>query len=130
VCKRPFTRVHFFYDSMCGPCAELNWTKRNQTADLRGRVALVTGARVKIGYHAAIMLLRAGARVIVTTPGAHPAVPDAGLGLPPLPQLPHCSRLQSGLPEFQDGRRSASGPAAGTSAGLLIDFRVSLSRTF
>jgi NAD(P)-dependent dehydrogenase (short-subunit alcohol dehydrogenase family) len=52
---------------MCGRCAELNWTKRNQTADLRGRVALVTGARVKIGYHAAIMLLRAGARVIVTT---------------------------------------------------------------
>jgi NAD(P)-dependent dehydrogenase (short-subunit alcohol dehydrogenase family) len=67
VCKRPFTRVHFFYDSMCGPCAELNWTKRNQTADLRGRVALVTGGRVKIGYQAVIMLLRAGARVIVTT---------------------------------------------------------------
>jgi len=73
VCKRPFTRVHFFYDSMCGPCAELNWTKRNQTADLRGRVALVTGARVKIGYHAAIMLLRAGARVIVTTRFPHDA---------------------------------------------------------
>jgi len=67
VCKAPFTRVHDFYDQMCGPCAELNWAKRNQTADLRGRVALVTGARVKIGYHAAIKLLRAGARVIVTT---------------------------------------------------------------
>src|SRR5262249_2438171 len=67
VCKTPFNRVHFFYDSMCGSCADLNWTKRHQTADLAGRVALVTGARVKIGYQAAIMLLRAGARVIATT---------------------------------------------------------------
>jgi NAD(P)-dependent dehydrogenase (short-subunit alcohol dehydrogenase family) len=67
VCKGPFHRVHFFYDSMCAPCADLNWTKRRQTADLAGRVALVTGARVKIGYQAAIMLLRAGARVIATT---------------------------------------------------------------
>src|SRR5262249_43516905 len=67
VCKAAFHRVHTFYDSMCPSCAELNWTKRHQTADLRGRVALVTGARVKIGYQAAIMLLRAGARVIATT---------------------------------------------------------------
>jgi NAD(P)-dependent dehydrogenase (short-subunit alcohol dehydrogenase family) len=67
VCKTAFRRVHFFYDSMCAPCAELNWTKRNQTANLGGRVALVTGARVKIGYQAAVKLLRAGARVIATT---------------------------------------------------------------
>jgi NAD(P)-dependent dehydrogenase (short-subunit alcohol dehydrogenase family) len=59
--------VHFFYDSMCAPCAELNWTKRRQTADLTGRVALLTGARVKIGYQASIKLLRGGARVIATT---------------------------------------------------------------
>src|SRR5262249_53563182 len=43
VCKREFHELHFFYDQMCGPCAELNYTKREQTADLRGRVALVTG---------------------------------------------------------------------------------------
>jgi NAD(P)-dependent dehydrogenase (short-subunit alcohol dehydrogenase family) len=67
VCKAAFRRVHSFYDSMCPACAELNWAKRNQTADLGGRVALVTGARVKIGYQATIMLLRAGARVIATT---------------------------------------------------------------
>jgi NAD(P)-dependent dehydrogenase (short-subunit alcohol dehydrogenase family) len=67
VCKCTFHRVHFFYDAMCEACADLNWEKRHQTADLTGRVALVTGARVKIGYQASIMLLRAGARVIATT---------------------------------------------------------------
>lgn len=67
VCKEPFSRVHFFYDQLCGPCGDFNFEKRGQTADLRGRVALITGARVKIGYQAAILLLRAGARVIVST---------------------------------------------------------------
>ncbi len=67
ICKRDFDRVHFFYDSMCADCAELNWTKREQTADLAGRYALVTGGRVKIGYQAALKLLRAGAHVVVTT---------------------------------------------------------------
>ena len=67
ICKREFDRVHFFYDSMCADCAELNWTKREQTADLTGRFAMVTGGRVKIGYQAALKLLRAGAHVIVTT---------------------------------------------------------------
>ncbi|HTM19875.1 MAG TPA: SDR family NAD(P)-dependent oxidoreductase, partial [Kofleriaceae bacterium] len=67
VCKAEFQQVHHFYDAMCPPCAELNWRKRHQTADLHGRVALVTGARVKIGYQAAIKLLRAGCHVVVTT---------------------------------------------------------------
>ena len=67
VCKCEFHELHFFYDQMCPPCAELNYAKRSQTADMRGRVALVTGARVKIGYQAAVLLLRAGAEVIVAT---------------------------------------------------------------
>ncbi len=67
VCKAEYAQLHFFYDSMCPACASLNYDKRFQTADLRGRVALITGARVKIGYQAALKLLRAGARVIVTT---------------------------------------------------------------
>jgi NAD(P)-dependent dehydrogenase (short-subunit alcohol dehydrogenase family) len=67
VCKTRVTRTHAFYDQMCGDCGDFNARKRSQTADLRGRVALISGARVKIGYQAAIMLLRAGARVIVTT---------------------------------------------------------------
>ncbi len=67
VCKAEFTRVHFFYDSMCPSCAAFNYEKRFQSAPLAGRVALITGARLKIGYQAALMLLRAGARVVVTT---------------------------------------------------------------
>ena len=67
VCKTLFHELHHFYDQMCPACAELNWVKRESTADLRGRVVLVTGARVKIGYQAAIKVLRAGAETIVAT---------------------------------------------------------------
>jgi NAD(P)-dependent dehydrogenase (short-subunit alcohol dehydrogenase family)/predicted Zn-ribbon and HTH transcriptional regulator len=67
VCKAAFKTLHFFYDSMCPPCADFNYAKRYQTASLNGRVAVITGARIKIGYQAALMLLRAGAEVIVTT---------------------------------------------------------------
>src|SRR6185503_11348096 len=67
VCKRPFTKMHRYYDSLCAECGDFNYAKRAQTADLAGRYALVTGARVKIGYQAALKLLRAGAHVAVTT---------------------------------------------------------------
>ncbi|MEO8064449.1 MAG: SDR family oxidoreductase [Pseudomonadota bacterium] len=67
VCKQPFSKVHRYYDSMCEPCGDFNYAKREQSADLSGQYALVTGARVKIGYQAALKLLRAGAHVIVTT---------------------------------------------------------------
>ncbi|HKU62680.1 MAG TPA: SDR family oxidoreductase [Gemmatimonadales bacterium] len=67
VCKRKYTELHHFYDQLCPECAGFNFAKRTETADLRGRVALLTGGRVKIGYQAGIKLLRAGARLIVTT---------------------------------------------------------------
>ena len=67
VCKTQITEIHHFYDQMCGPCGDFNFMKRTETADLSGRVALLTGGRVKIGYQAGIKLLRAGARLIVTT---------------------------------------------------------------
>ncbi len=66
-CKQPYTRIHHFYDQLCPDCAELNFRKRTESADLAGRVALLTGGRVKIGYQAGIKLLRAGAQLIVTT---------------------------------------------------------------
>ena len=67
VCKQKYTQIHHFYDQMCPACAELNFTKRTELADLRGRVALLTGGRVKIGYQAGLKLLRSGAHLIVTT---------------------------------------------------------------
>ena len=67
VCKAEFTRLHHFYDSMCMECAEFNYAKRFQTTSLEGRVGLVTGARVKIGFQTALKMLRAGAEVIATT---------------------------------------------------------------
>ncbi|MCP4253335.1 MAG: SDR family oxidoreductase [Candidatus Scalindua sp.] len=67
VCKAEFVTLHHFYDSMCKSCGDLNYRKRFQTASLNGKVALITGSRLKIGYHATLMLLRAGATVIATT---------------------------------------------------------------
>lgn len=67
VCKAKYTSIHHFYDQMCPDCADVNFAKRTELADLRGRVALLTGGRVKIGYQAGLKLLRSGARVIVTT---------------------------------------------------------------
>ena len=73
VCKQDFTQLHHFYDTMCPDCATYNYAKRFQTADLRGRTAYITGARLKIGYHAALKMLKAGARVIVSTRFPHDA---------------------------------------------------------
>jgi len=67
ICKQDYTTIHHFYDQLCPACGELNFRKRTESADLRGRVALLTGGRVKIGYQAGIKLLRAGAQLIVST---------------------------------------------------------------
>ena len=67
ICKQDYASLHHFYDQLCPQCAEFNFAKRSELADLSGRVALLTGGRVKIGYQAGIKLLRAGAHLIVTT---------------------------------------------------------------
>ena len=67
VCKKRYTEIHHFYDSMCSECGDLNYAKRFQTCDMTGQVALITGSRLKIGYHATLMMLRSGAIVIATT---------------------------------------------------------------
>ena len=67
VCKQLYRDIHPFYDQLCPACGDFNYAKRTETADLTGRVALLTGGRVKIGYQAGIKLLRAGAQLIVTT---------------------------------------------------------------
>ncbi|HKV73152.1 MAG TPA: SDR family oxidoreductase [Gemmatimonadales bacterium] len=67
VCKEHYAELHHFYDQLCPSCAKFNFAKRTELADLKGRVALLTGGRVKIGYQAGLKLLRAGAALIVTT---------------------------------------------------------------
>ncbi len=67
VCKEEYTDLHFFYDTLCKKCGDLNYRKRFQTTPLHGQVVLLTGGRVKIGYQAALLMLRAGATVIATT---------------------------------------------------------------
>jgi NAD(P)-dependent dehydrogenase (short-subunit alcohol dehydrogenase family) len=67
VCRQLYRRLHPFYAALCPECGDDNYARRNQTADLSGMVALVTGARVKIGYQAALKLLRCGAMVVATT---------------------------------------------------------------
>jgi NAD(P)-dependent dehydrogenase (short-subunit alcohol dehydrogenase family) len=67
VCKVRYRELHAFYDQLCPSCAPLNWEKRHQTCDLKGKVAVVTGSRVKIGFQTTLKLLRAGATVVATT---------------------------------------------------------------
>jgi NAD(P)-dependent dehydrogenase (short-subunit alcohol dehydrogenase family) len=67
ICKSKYSELHHFYDQLCPDCAAFNFAARTELADLRGRVALLTGGRVKIGYQAGLILLRSGARLIVTT---------------------------------------------------------------
>jgi NAD(P)-dependent dehydrogenase (short-subunit alcohol dehydrogenase family) len=73
VCKATFLQPHNFYTGLCVECGNLNYSKRQQSADLQGMMAVVTGARVKIGYAVALRLLRDGAGVIVTTRFPHDA---------------------------------------------------------
>ena len=66
-CRSRFGERHAVYPSLCPGCAAHHLAKREQTADLSGRVALVTGARVTSGFATALKLLRAGAVVLGTT---------------------------------------------------------------
>lgn len=67
ICKAEYTEIHHFYDTMCINCGDYNYAKRFQHCDLHNQVALITGSRLKIGYQAALKLLRSGATVIATT---------------------------------------------------------------
>lgn len=73
VCKTPYTEVHFFYHFLCPQCATFNYAMRGLRADLKGRVALVTGGRIKIGHQLVLRLLRDGAEVLVVTRFPHAA---------------------------------------------------------
>src|SRR5690606_36302413 len=67
ICKQHYTAVRVCYARLCPECAAFNYRWRTALADLRGRVALLRGGRVKIGYQAGLKLLRSGAHLTVTT---------------------------------------------------------------
>lgn len=67
VCKTRFVEVDYFYHQLCQPCAALNRAKRDASADLTGKRALLTGGRAKIGMYIALRLLRDGAHTTITT---------------------------------------------------------------
>ncbi|MFE5489086.1 SDR family NAD(P)-dependent oxidoreductase [Streptomyces virginiae] len=67
VCKNHYRHVHAFYHLLCPECAGENLAHRTTRTDLTGRRALLTGGRVKIGFQVALMLLRDGAELTVTS---------------------------------------------------------------
>lgn len=67
ICKREYTTVDAFYHWLCPDCAATSHAKRHQRTDLTGKRALLTGGRAKIGMYIALMLLRDGAHLTITT---------------------------------------------------------------
>lgn len=67
ICKRGYTQVDAFHHQLCPDCVVDNGARRDQRVDLTGRRALLTGGRAKIGMHVALMLLRDGADLTITT---------------------------------------------------------------
>ncbi len=67
ICHEKYTRVDAFYHWLCPACAAFSHGKRDQRTDLRGRRALLTGGRAKIGMYIALRLLRDGADLTITT---------------------------------------------------------------
>jgi NAD(P)-dependent dehydrogenase (short-subunit alcohol dehydrogenase family) len=67
ICKVDFRELHDHYHLLCPACAADNAGRRHRRADLSGRRALITGARIKIGFQTALKLLRDGAEVVATT---------------------------------------------------------------
>lgn len=65
--RGPQTMAKKQYPRLCSACAENNYQKRFARTDLVGKFAIVTGARIKIGYEIVLKLLRDGCHVIATT---------------------------------------------------------------
>ncbi|MEU3876967.1 MULTISPECIES: SDR family NAD(P)-dependent oxidoreductase [Streptomyces] len=67
ICKARYVEVDAFYHQLCRDCAAENRARRDASADLTGRRALLTGGRAKIGMYIALRLLRDGAHTTITT---------------------------------------------------------------
>ena len=71
ICRFSTTEMHELYSSLCKPCGAFNIAESNlsmpDNLDLTGKMALVTGGRVNLGFHTVLRLLRCGATVIAST---------------------------------------------------------------
>ena len=69
ICKEKFglNNIHSFYGNLCKKCGDYNYSFRTMKLDFTGRIAIVTGGRVKIGYYIATKLLSYGAKVLITS---------------------------------------------------------------
>ena len=103
VCKRRYCEVDAFYHQLCPDCAARHHTHREARTDLRGRRALLTGGRAKIGMYIALRLLRDGA-----AHDDHDALP-AGRG----EALCGDGRQRRWLRSAADRRHRPAGPVAG-----------------
>lgn len=75
ICKQRGKAVDHYYDRICPGCGELNRSHRTAYlgVDLTGKLAVVTGGRIKIGFEIVVQLLAAGCRVVATTRFPHDA---------------------------------------------------------
>ena len=71
ICRYSLRTHHPLYRSLCRQCGDFNIAERNfslpENLKIEGFISLVTGARINLGFHTAVRLLRCGAKVIVTT---------------------------------------------------------------
>lgn len=71
ICQYRLTNPHSQYESLCKPCGDFNLASSNLSLQpkfrLDGKTALVTGARINLGFRTALRLLRGGAKVIISS---------------------------------------------------------------
>ncbi|KAJ5776397.1 uncharacterized protein N7511_001408 [Penicillium nucicola] len=73
ICRYRFTPTdsHDLYPSLCRQCGMFNISSSNLSLphklNLTGKIALVTGGRINLGYATALRLLHCGAKVIVSS---------------------------------------------------------------
>ncbi|KAF8078304.1 hypothetical protein FPV67DRAFT_1603874 [Lyophyllum atratum] len=77
ICLFLLTSAHPLYPALCVPCGNFNTASSALSLppqfNLISKTALVTGARVNLGYHVALRLLRCGCSVVITTRYPHDA---------------------------------------------------------
>ncbi|KAI0447862.1 NAD(P)-binding protein [Xylaria telfairii] len=78
ICGRQIIKPHPTISSMCPPCGSFNLAGSQLSLppklSLAGKVAAVTGARVNLGYHVVLRLLRCGTKVVASTRYPHDAL--------------------------------------------------------